>query len=228
MAQTIYNGEVVEKFIIANAADIGGGGGTVQEASAGPVAPATPALKSSLIGATFNTTPPTVANGQQAAVQMNNVGSLAITLRGSSSTAALDITGGNGTDALSGSGGKITSLSIGYAFDPAAGNYNRLRGDTIGLRTTPSTSVGTDRSAVVGAVSAVIIPANSARRSFFIYNDDVRDVYINWGGTATATIGNGNKRIGPGLGYESPAHCGAEAISAITSAGTASITVREY
>lgn len=212
----------------------GGGGGGGGDASAanqtaviGSKAGGTAATSSQLVGAVYNTTPPTLTNGQQAAVQLNNVGSMAVTLRGSSTTAGLDITGGTGTDGYTGSGGKVTTLSIMHAYNGTT--YDRLRGDTIGLRVTPSTSTGTDRSTTVGTTSAAVMATNASRRGFIVQNTDIRDIYYNYGATAVVVAGSGNFVLRPGETLMFiVGHIPSESINMIVAAGTASISAREW
>lgn len=89
-----------------------------------------------------------------------------------------------------------------------------------------ASSVGTDRSGTVGTSSATLIPANAARTRFFIKNDSANDIWINFGGTATAAAGSGNLKIAANGGYyEYSGYTGA--VNAI--AGTASaVTAREF
>lgn len=86
-----------------------------QDLSDGPVAAGTAATKSMLSGAVFNSTPPTLTNGQQAALQMDANGNLKVSLASSSDATPIPVTNSNdnaGTAALTSVAGSITTGSL--------------------------------------------------------------------------------------------------------------------
>lgn len=88
-------------------------------------------------------------------------------------------------------------------------------------------SAGTDRSKLVTTASGVLIPANTARRKFFIKNDGANNIWINFGGTASAVAGGGNFKIASGGGYfEFTGYTGV--INAIAETADTAVTAREF
>lgn len=209
----------------------GGGGGDAsaanQLATQGSATPGTAAIKSTLVGARYVASPASMTDLQQQSLLTNQVGSLAVTIRSSSNTAGLDVIG-TVADGASGAGGKVQAVSLLYGYNGAS--YDRLRGDTVGLRTTPSTSAGTDRSVTVPAAGIQVMAANTSRRGLVIQNASTVDIWYSFGALGTAVAGAGNFVLYAGQSVSfMNGHVPSESIFAITAtATTAAISAREW
>lgn len=228
MAQRIYEGKVVEEIFIANAGDIsGGGGGTVEEASAGPVAPGAPAAKSSLIGAVYNNSLPTLTTGVQQALQMDLRGALrvrvhATALTGSDGVSNALLAGVNGEGSV---GGETRMASQApYVFNGTT--WDRQRGDAFGLRIQPAQRPGTNRSKLITTTSSEIIPASA--NSWFLANDSAANIIINIGAAASSTDSDteGSFLLRPGERLSSRDVVETGAVNGIVASGTARIKAR--
>lgn len=91
-------------------------------------------------------------------------------------------------------------------------------------------AAGTDRSRATSTASAQLMAANTSRVGYFIKNDDVIDVWVNFGGTAVAAAGSGNYKIAANGGYlESPAWgVSTSVINIISTSGTPAVSAREF
>lgn len=94
----------------------------------------------------------------------------------------------------------------------------------------PNMLTGTDRSIATSTASAQLMAANAVRTGFEIVNDTAIDVWINYGATAVATAGSGNRKIAAGTSFRSAdgGFVYSGAINIIAASGTPAITAREY
>ena len=180
-------------------------------------------------GGEYNSTGPTLTNGQTDALQLDVKGNLRSALE------ALKITG---TDAFSnanvghvndrdifGSGGQLLLAQAGWVYNGTT--WDRQRGDTTGSFVKQNPLAGTDRSLTATTTSAQLMAANTARTKFFIKNDTAIVVWINMGATAVATPGAGNIAIAANGGYfEFTGYSGA--VNIIAASTTAAVTAREF
>lgn len=125
------------------------------ERSAGPVAPGTAASNSDLAGGVFNSTPPTLTNGQQAALQLDAAGRLLVDVaNGGAALSTSDLADGA---VANGTAGTKSMLGGGIYLSSAptltSGNQNALMLDVNGnLKVDLATSLPAG-SAVIGAVT---------------------------------------------------------------------------
>jgi hypothetical protein len=182
------------------------------------------------IGGVYNSTAPTLANGQRGDVQCNTraepifqVTSTAITPSDAITNNAVGIaTPGSPT-----AGRPLLTFPL--LWDGA--QHVRTKGDTTGQRTVPCALTGTDRSIGVTVTSQTLMAANTARKGFMIRNDTDTDVWVNFDGAAVAAAGSGNYKIAMNGGHLEPP-AGLTGTSAITvihgGSGTKNISAREW
>lgn len=193
----------------------------------GAKAPGTAAASAALIGGVYNSTQPLATAGQQQAAQLDARGNLRMRMTGTQWTmtdgiAANLVVGVNGEADATGA-----TRALGVA--PIAFNgstFDRLRGDTEGLFTSPARRTGTNRSVLVTTTAADIIPANAY--SWFLANDSASDILINIGAAANATDSdtNGSFKLRPGERLSSSDIVERGAVSAVVASGTARIKAR--
>jgi hypothetical protein len=179
-----------------------------QAATTGSATGGAAATASSLIGGVYNSTAPTLTNGQQAAFQFDANGQLKVASAG----------GGAAT------GGSVTAPGI------TGTTAQAIQGIVGGVpQATTIRAAGTNRSTTVGTTAVTLMPANAVRQGWKIKNDTTSDIWINFDATATAAPGSGNIRI-PAGGYLSsePGYVETGAMSAIGAASGLAITAREH
>lgn len=112
-----------------------GGGGDAsaanQTAVIGSKAGGTAAASSLLVGGLYNTTAPTMTNGQQASLQYGLRGSLKVQFMTADGTAGAEVTAGN-ADGITGPNGKMAAAAYGYNHDPDLNTYTRTKGNAKG------------------------------------------------------------------------------------------------
>jgi hypothetical protein len=138
--------------------------------TAGSKAAGVAATESTLTGGVYNTTLPTLANGQQAAVQLGTRGAQHVQLMiGDTVTGVATIL--TGADAISNT--SINSLRVtgfGEVFNGTS--WDRQRGTVNGTSIIPSVGAVTNRSGTIttGGTSQQIMAANATRRYLLIQN----------------------------------------------------------
>lgn len=113
--------------------------------------------------------------------------------------------------------------------DAARGTKKTIDVAVVGgaLVTALPTAAGTDRSLTIGTTSLQLMPANTARRRFYVKNDTATDVWINPGAAAVATAGGGNIKVPANGGYFELGFS-TSAWQIIAAAAGATITAREF
>lgn len=89
-------------------------------------------------------------------------------------------------------------------------------------------SLGLDRSLTATTTAQSLMLANTTRRGFYLVNDALVDVWINMGGTASASAGGGNIKIAAGSKFSMKGVCSTAPVSIISASSTAAITAREF
>jgi hypothetical protein len=90
-----------------------------------------------------------------------------------------------------------------------------------------SAAGGTDRSITASTTSQLLMPANTARRRFYVKNDSTIDVWLNPVSPAAASAGAGNIKVPANGGYfELENSTSAWYIIAVS--GSPAITAREF
>jgi len=177
----------------------------------------------SISGGEYNSTPPTLTNGQTDALQLTSNGQLQVAL--TTSTGALAGIGTAAADAVATSTVALVTRGFGYGFNGTT--WDRTRGDTTGTFVKSNPLTGTDRSVTATTTSAQLMAANTTRSKFFIKNDTAIVVWINMGATAVASAGSGNISIAANGGYfEFTGYSGA--VNIIAASTTAAVTAREF
>lgn len=94
--------------------------------------------------------------------------------------------------------------------DATPNGTTKVGATTRGLKVQPAAAAisDTDRSGEItsGGSQQVLLNANSARAGFSIQNLSTEDLWINWTGTATATMSRPSFKIPPDCMYETLAH----------------------
>lgn len=205
----------------------GGGGGGGDASAANQVAvigskAGAAATSSQLAGGVFNTTPPSLANTNQAALQLNSLGSLRVQILGSGN-AGPDVTTGN-ADAVTGANGKLAMAGYGYLKNEL-GTFDQMRGNIKGIWTTQSPQAGTARHAAVTTTAANVYPANTSRSRYFFQNNGAANIWVCYDGTAVVGALNCMK-VGPGQSYAGDSDT--TAISMIAETGSCNVYAREW
>jgi len=185
------------------------------------------AASPNIAGGEYNSTPPTLTNGQTDALQLTSAGQLIVSAYGAAGTPADGV--GN-TSAAVGVNDSSGVSRIGIRVFPSVFNgttWDRARGDTSGSFVKTAPLAGTDRSATATTASSQLMAANTLRTKFFIKNDTAIVVWINMGATAVATAGAGNISIAANGGYfEFTGYSGV--VNIIAASTTAAVTAREF
>lgn len=86
---------------------------------------------------------------------------------------------------------------------------------------------GTDRSITATTTSQQLMPANTARRRFYVKNDSTIDVWLNPVSPAAAVAGAGNIKVPANGGYFELQNS-TSAWFIVAASGTPAITAREF
>lgn len=193
----------------------------------GPAAIGAAATKSMLIGGMYYGASAARTAGQMAPLATDVRGNLLARAYGTPTTGA-----DGHSNSLSmfsneqeSTGGSHLLAIGGYVLNDA-GTWDRLRGDTAGLRIQPAKRPGTNRSMLVTMTSQTVIPANA--NSWFLANDSAADILINIGAAATATDADteGTFKLRPGERLSSRDVVETGAVNAVVASGTARLKAR--
>jgi|ERR1035437_522038 hypothetical protein len=141
----------------------------VKDYSDGPVTPGTVAATSSLIGGQFNTTPPTLTNAQQAALQLNQFGDLVTSQRNKYTNLT-----GNATTTIKSGSGTLNGIMINNAGSSGTATIydnTAASGTIIAILTIPSGGVNPVPAAMTGlgiefATGLTVVLAGSTANNF--------------------------------------------------------------
>lgn len=149
----------------APAGTAGAGADKVQGDTASGVADAGNPVK---IGARFNTTAPTVANGQRVDLQASNRGELLAKISDGDARSSLALMNADGVSPLSYYA--LATLGYNYVFDGT--NWNRSRGDTNGAYVVeaPSAAASTGTTPAATAAVANNLVAKASAGNLYGYN----------------------------------------------------------
>jgi hypothetical protein len=199
----VIRGEVSPGVYLNVAVDATGQVKTLGAAAAvttsGSKAGGTAAAESSLEGGVYNTTLPTLTNGQQSAIQFGTRGSQMMQLMIPDSISAIGtvVAGADGV-----ANGAINALSVrNYGMVWNGTTWDRQIGTTTGTAVQPSKGTFTNRSGTIttGGTSQQIMAGNVARRYLFIQNVSDTAMWCNF--TTAATIDQPSIQILPGASF---------------------------
>lgn len=202
----------------------GGSGAAANQVQGNVAAGAADAGNPIKVGGRYNTTSPTLTNGQRGDLQLDASGNLEVTLVHASDLA--NLAGATDIDgvAVSNTANRLGTVSFNYVFNGTT--WDRARGNSRASFVCEPPLTSTARSATVTTVSAILIPANTTRAKFIIKNDSATDIWINIGSTAVAAAGAGNIKIAANGYFELQGTN--QIITVICATGTANITCYEF
>lgn len=156
----------------------GGGGGGGGDASAanqlstlGTVAPGVAATKSTLVGGQFNSGTVVLTNGQQAAMQLDQLANGKVRIHGTTAAGADGVA--NNMAHISGhnqSSGNNAFLPVAQTLLNAAGTRDQQRGKAGAGFVVGAPLTNTNRSAAVGTTTQVLAAANASRSGLVLQN----------------------------------------------------------
>lgn len=176
----------------------------------------------SIAGLEYNSTPPTLTNGQTDALQGDSRGNLKVSVWGKDSASGVDIS----SNASDGSNALVGLVTAGFNKVYNGSTWDRMRGDTVSMfsRNAPRTKSGSALTAA-STTSQQAFAANSLRTRLLIQNQDAAiNIFVNLG--AVAVAGAGNMRIAPGASLELTGT--SEAVNVIAASGTPAIAAWEF
>lgn len=203
----------------------GGSGVTADQVQGNVASGATDVGSPVKVGGRYNTTSPTLADGQRGDLQLGTRGSLNTTLFNPDSATAIG-------SAANGAGGDSSTNAVSVLFVRNYGEvfnnttWDRARGDTTGAWVKTPLSAGTDRSITTSGASQQVMAANTLRYKLLLKNDTAVIQYFNFGAAAVATPGAGNMALAANSYYEFTGYNGA--INIISSGAASAITAREF
>lgn len=142
----------------------------------------------SIAGFEYNSTAPTLVNGQTDALQSDSRGNLKVTLISSDSTTTSTVRPSSTADNIAGAGG-LSVWGQGLVYSDASSTWYRMRGDTTGtyMILKGSGTLATNQATVTTSATQ-IIAARTGRSRVTITNLGTTDVFIGPTGV-TATTG---------------------------------------
>ncbi len=160
-------------------------GAAAASTTTGSKAAGVAAVDSALEGGLYNSTLPTLTNGQQAAMQIGTRGSQLVQLMFPDAVSAMGVAA-NGADTVNNT--VLNMLNVrpfGMVFNGVS--WDRQAGTTTGtaIQATKGTMVNRSGTITTGGTSQVVMAANAARRYFMIQN--VSDT-IMWCNFTTAAV----------------------------------------
>lgn len=137
------------------------------------------------VGGIFSSSLPTLTTGQRGDLQVNAKGLLLTTIYDPSG-AALNMPSPSADGYNAGSANSLAVSGFGFVFNGST--WDRVRGDTQGLRTTSGKSSTSTVTQVASSASSVTLKAsNAARVKLFVFNDSTQVLYLKLGATASTT-----------------------------------------
>lgn len=211
----------------------GGGGGDAtaanQVAVIGSKTGGTAAASSQLAGGVYRSTLPTLTDGQQAGVQVDERGSMRVRLHATSFTATdgLSVTIAAVSGANDSTGGNRPLAAAQYVFNGTS--FDRMRGNNKGTFVVGAPLTNTNRSAAIGTSTTVLAAANATRSGFVMQNLSASaDIWYAFG--IPAVVGGlGCFKLAPGGTFFMESNViDTAAINVIASAVATNLSALEY
>jgi hypothetical protein len=202
-----------------NALSSASGSLLVKDNADGPVTPGTAANNSTLIGAQYNSTLPTLTNTQQSALQLDASGRLIAQVVGNVASGSAD--SGNGVKVSGVYNSTLPSLSIGARADL----QTDVNGATYVSTKVPRT-YSAPTTASVTTTSSVIVAANANRKGLYLSNTTSQQISLGFNGNA-AVYQNGITLFPGEKFFMDEYSFSTGAVSAVTTGTTTYIGVQE-